>query len=353
VNECHYCCIFANNITNIGYYGKQVAGVFIATSGHINVSNNIIGSAPRAGICINDGYIGGHSIEYNRMWDLCTETADHGAFNSWGRDRYWTELFNHPFVQGVPPFFPAGLVTQDAIFPTVIRNNFITYYTSAQPGNNWGMCFDLDDGSSNYIITENVCVGSNIKIGSTGDIFTVSNNVVVDPIRPMLFWHPMINNYMNLSHNIAYYSRSCCAHRDHPINISTNAMFANNKRKSPFFLAPPTSISTYTISDSYVPDLNPILNPSYADYNLFYYELGGPNFIWTVEKMAGLTFQQWQFSSLNDWNSLLNKDPEFEDLEHENFHVSNTSPALQLGFHNFDYGPQCITGTGYRMNWHR
>jgi hypothetical protein len=49
-----------------------------------------------AGILINDEFCGGHTIEYNYVYDCVKETRDHGPFNSWGRERFWSEIFNHP-----------------------------------------------------------------------------------------------------------------------------------------------------------------------------------------------------------------------------------------------------------------
>lgn len=55
----------------------------------ITVDHNSIYRVPRAGINIGDGTWGGHRITHNDVFDTVLQTGDHGAFNSWGRDRYW------------------------------------------------------------------------------------------------------------------------------------------------------------------------------------------------------------------------------------------------------------------------
>jgi len=53
------------------------------------VRHNSIYRVPRAGITWG-WHLGWASIVDNDVFDTVLETGDHGAFNSWGRDRYWT-----------------------------------------------------------------------------------------------------------------------------------------------------------------------------------------------------------------------------------------------------------------------
>lgn len=78
-----------NLIHDIGLVEKQVAGIQIQVAREINVRHNTIYRVPRAAINIGDGSFGGHVIEYNDAFATVLETSDHGAFNSWGRDRFW------------------------------------------------------------------------------------------------------------------------------------------------------------------------------------------------------------------------------------------------------------------------
>lgn len=76
-------------ITRCGTVEKQSAPVQISMAMDITVRHCTIYDAPRAGINISEGTWGGHVIEHCDVFDTVLETGDHGAFNSWGRDRYW------------------------------------------------------------------------------------------------------------------------------------------------------------------------------------------------------------------------------------------------------------------------
>ena len=161
-------------IHNIGTVEKQVAGVHISLAAYVTVSRNSIYDVPRAGINISEGKWGGHVLEYNDVFLTVQETHDHGAFNSWGRDRYYTknrgEAGNRVAKHGY------DLVKIDMLDKNVIRNN------------RWrcdhGWDIDLDDGSAWYDVYNNVCLSGGIKLRD-GMLRNVYNNV-------------MINNSMNL-----------------------------------------------------------------------------------------------------------------------------------------------------------
>jgi hypothetical protein len=157
-----------NLIHDIGLVDKQAAGVEIAMAARISVDHNSIYQVPRAGINIGDGTWGGHRITYNDVFDTVRETSDHGAFNSWGRDRYW-----HPDRKEMDRRMAAdrSLVALDAIEPVVMwRNRF-------QCEHGWDI--DLDDGSSNYVIEENLLLSGGLKLREGFDR-VVRNNVLVN-----------------------------------------------------------------------------------------------------------------------------------------------------------------------------
>jgi hypothetical protein len=169
-------CVISNNIIrDIGIYGKQTAGVFISMSRRITVSHNTIYEVPRAAVCINDGTWGGHIIEYNDIWETVRETGEHGPFNSWGRDRQWDAESETMDKQAV--FW-------DAMEPVAIRNNRIANYRKSVSAGNWTI--DLDDGSSNYHIYNNLCLGSTLKLRD-GYYRKVENNIFVSPVP--IGWH--------------------------------------------------------------------------------------------------------------------------------------------------------------------
>ena len=162
------CLVDDNLIHSIGEIEKQGAGIQLSMSARITIRNNSIYDLPRAGINVSEGTWGGHLIEGNDVFDTVLETGDHGSFNSWGRDRYW-----HPDRNVMDEFAKEHpqMVFRDATETTVIRNN------------RWrcdhGWDIDLDDGSSNYHIYNNLCQHGGLKLRE-GFARTVENNIMVN-----------------------------------------------------------------------------------------------------------------------------------------------------------------------------
>ncbi|MCL6296156.1 PDZ domain-containing protein [Jejuia spongiicola] len=157
-----------NLIYRIGRIEKQTAGVNISMAMDITVSNNTIYDVPRAGINICDGTWGGHIIEQNDVFNTVLESGDHGAFNSWGRDRFWHP--NRSILDSIVTMYP-NMPKWDAIHQTIIRNNRFRC--------DHGWDIDLDDGSSNYKIYNNVCLNGGLKLRE-GFYRTVENNIMIN-----------------------------------------------------------------------------------------------------------------------------------------------------------------------------
>ncbi len=118
-----YECQARNNlIHDCGAFGKQVAGVYISRAKRMTVAHNLIYNMPRAAICIGDGTWGGHIVEFNHVHDTVRETGDHGPFNAWGRDRYWSLTQSHASYTKNHSL-ETGPVEVDAMEPVVVRNN--------------------------------------------------------------------------------------------------------------------------------------------------------------------------------------------------------------------------------------
>jgi hypothetical protein len=152
----------------LGQVEKQIAGVEISMAMDITVSHNTIYDVPRAGINISEGTWGGHNIEYNDVFNTVLESGDHGAFNSWGRDRYW-----HPDYQvmtGIVKNNPE-LITADVIKTITLHDNRFRC--------DHGWDIDLDDGSGNYHIYNNVCLNGGLKLRE-GFYRTVENNIIIN-----------------------------------------------------------------------------------------------------------------------------------------------------------------------------
>ncbi|MCM2372843.1 right-handed parallel beta-helix repeat-containing protein [Aporhodopirellula aestuarii] len=173
------CLVEDNLMMRCGRIEKQSAGVNVSMSSRIKVRHNTVFDTPRAAINICDGTWGGHVIEWNDCFETVLETHDHGAFNSWGRDRYWHQAGpsgpKHKDKSGKPlisywieddpnsPFW-------DAYQTTTLRHNRM------QCDHGWDI--DLDDGSTNYEIYNNVCLSGGLKTRE-GYKRIVGNNVVL------------------------------------------------------------------------------------------------------------------------------------------------------------------------------
>jgi hypothetical protein len=163
-----YCSVYDNLIHSIGLFEKQVTGVELSMCKSIRVSHNSIYDVPRAGINVSEGTWGGHIIEYNDVFDTVKETGDHGSFNSWGRDRFW-----HPDLDEMKKITAnePSLILADAMATVIIRNNRFRC--------DRGWDIDLDDGSSNYHIYNNLCLNGGIKLRE-GFYRVVENNILVN-----------------------------------------------------------------------------------------------------------------------------------------------------------------------------
>ena len=172
------CRVYDNLIHTIGLFEKQITGVELSMSKDITIAHNSIYDTPRAGINIGDGTWGGHVIEFNDVFYTVKETGDHGSFNSWGRDRFW-----HP-NRGVMNEIAAkdrALILADATATTIIRNNRFRC--------DRGWDIDLDDGSSNYHIYNNLCLNGGIKLRE-GFCRVVENNIMVSNSFHPHVWFP-------------------------------------------------------------------------------------------------------------------------------------------------------------------
>jgi len=249
-------------IHGIGRVERQPAAVQISMAYKIAVRDTSIYDCARAGINISDGTWGGHLIERCDVFDTVLETHDHGSFNSWGRDRYWVS--NHrgvsmPAVQEDP-----ALPFLDAIATTVIRDS------------RWrcdhGWDIDLDDGSSNYDIYNNLMLRGGLKLR--------------EGYRRHAWNNTLVNNTLHA----------------HVWFDDSNDIFRHN------------IVMTHVAAL-----LDPTVRGKMIDQNLF---TGRP------EMNDGHAQFGW------DKNSVV-ADPKFLDPASGDFRVADDSPALTLGFKNF------------------
>ncbi|XMO85369.1 discoidin domain-containing protein [Algibacter sp. AS12] len=171
------CQVDNNLIHNIGTVEKQTAGVHMSLAAYITVSRNSIYDVPRSGINISEGKWGGHILENNDVFLTVQETHDHGAFNSWGRDRYYTK--NRGAAGDRVAKHGYDLVKLDMIAKNIIRNNRFRC--------DHGWDIDLDDGSAWYEVYNNVCLSGGIKLRD-GMLRTVYNNVTINNSMNLHVW---------------------------------------------------------------------------------------------------------------------------------------------------------------------
>jgi len=294
-----YECKSINNlIHDCGVFGKQVAGAYISRAKRITVAHNHIYNMPRAGICIGDGTWGGHLIEFNDVHNCVRETWDHGPFNSWGREGYWCLTHSHGEKSFTFPH-PPGKVKVWAMEPVIIRNNYWHGNVGYLDGG-YRQGIDIDDGSSNFHIYNNVCKGMAISIRE-GAYRTVENNIVIRPVVPFGVHVGYADNHDIIRRNIIV-----------------------------------TDGSVYYMNDTQQD--HPLLEE--INYNVFWHPTPGwksRTFI-TRRPRGSITetysLQQWQQFGY-DTDSIV-EDPMFVDLEGEDYRLRPESPALELGFKNID-----------------
>ncbi len=250
-----------------GRVEKQTAPVEIDMARDITVRHCSIYDTPRAGINIGDGCWGGHVIEFCDIFDTVKETGDHGSFNSWGRDRYWN--LRGVDLNTVTLSTNAELPFLDAVMPVILRHN------------RWrcdhGWDIDLDDGSTQYEIRDNLCLNGGIK-NREGFHRLVENNIMVNNS-----FHPHV--WFGNSHDV----------------FRHNIVFANYR---PIGMKAPWGRE--------------------IDYNL----LQSPG------RTPAEPATQLQSESGRDEHSIM-ADAGFIDPAKGVYRVGGDSPALKLGFHNF------------------
>jgi hypothetical protein len=270
------CRVHNNLMRESGIVGKQTAGVIISMSEEITVSHNTIYNIPRAAICINDGCWGGHVIEFNDAFNTVRESGDHGPFNSWGRDRYWKSSYN-PGRDYEPFAKERSLLDNWKV--THIRNNRFSH----PGGHSWGI--DLDDGSTNYRVYNNLCLGMGVKLRE-GFFRRVENNIIIDGFGGFHVWFPKCDDV-----------------------IARNIIVSDKPYQ--FIQANPREAKQF-------------------DYNLFYTPAGQPRITGVG---APMTIAQWQGRGYDPHSVVA--DPGFMDPENGDYRVQPDSPALKLGFKNF------------------
>ena len=253
-------------IHGIGTVEKQPAGVQISMAQGITVRDSSIYDCARSGINISEGTWGGHLIERCDVFDTVLETHDHGSFNSWGRDRYWRADHNTASQEAVDN--NPDLPFLDAMKTTVIRDS------------RWrcdhGWDIDLDDGSTNYDIYNNLLLARGLKLREGYRRHAWNNITVNNGLHPHVWFKG--------SKDKVYSNIFMAAH--HPARMN-----------------------------------EPYTQDTMVDRNFYFVA----NQQVVINRSKAL-----------DWdNNSAFGDPEFISPEKGNYQVKETSPALETGFKNF------------------
>ena len=293
-----YCLVSNNLMHHIGVYGKQTAGVFIAVTMKNTISNNHIYYVPRAAICINDPFWGGHIVEYNDIHDTVLETEDHGPFNSWGRGRVWCVLHAHGLGDPDRIAHEPGDVETSAKFTNIVRNNRFRDKSKIALGEYENLGIDMDDGSANFHVYNNLCIGVGVQ-NRDGSHRLVENNIFINPQAGISYHVGHVNNQDRFVRNIVVISPKL-------------ENFGNHSGNFYQMLYPPDKGQWVT----------------QVDYNVLYNDSG------PIVATKDYSFEEWREHGL-DRNSVV-ADPLFVDPANGDYRVKPESPALELGFENFD-----------------
>ncbi|MGJ8643544.1 MAG: PDZ domain-containing protein [Luteolibacter sp.] len=252
-------------IHGIGRTERQPAGVQISMAQGITVRDVSIYDTARSGINISEGTWGGHLIERCDVFDTVLETHDHGSFNSWGRDRFWRsdQGTSQKAIDEDPelPFL-------DAMETTTIRDS------RWRCDHGWDV--DLDDGSTNYDIYNNLMLSNGLKLREGFRRHAWNNITVNNGLHPHVWY--------NGSKDQVYSNIFMSPHK--PARMTT----------------PYTKDGTRVDSNFYAADEAAVMK---------------------ISRKLG-----W------DKNSKFG-DPMFVDPANGDFRVKDGSPALEVGFKNF------------------
>jgi hypothetical protein len=286
------CRVYGNLMYDLGRVNKQTAsGVFLSVCEDIRVSHNTIFKCPRSGITVNDGAFGGHLIEHNDVFATVRETGDHGPFNSWGRDRHWQT--RHAGRKKGDQEKSRLLSRLDNHHQTVIRNNRFSHSVGTH---SFGI--DLDDGSSNYHVVNNLTLGCSLKLRE-GFYRIVENNIFVGPFP--------------IGKHVCFEDNQDIFRRNIVVNPTDREAFAGIG-----FI--PSGIAQWNYNLYYSPVGEPVFKPG-TDLKRF------------TEFKENMLLHEWKAAGFD--RDSISADPLFVDPENGDFRVQPDSPALSLGFKNF------------------
>ena len=154
--------VIGNLVHEIGIYGKQVCAYVQSIACQTQLLGNVFFNGPRAGVNLNDGFGGGNLLKNNLIFNMVRETADHGPFNSWDRQPYFTKVGSDGQS--------ASLIPAES---HLTSNFIISNYHTTFP-------IDHDDGSCYYTDRFNLLVYGGCK-NYLGHSKTATDNLYIYP----------------------------------------------------------------------------------------------------------------------------------------------------------------------------
>ncbi|MGZ0712663.1 carbohydrate-binding protein (plasmid) [Coraliomargarita sp. W4R53] len=177
--------IEGNDMSGNGHYEKQTSSINIGMALDVTVRGNTLSDSPRACLNFSDTTWGGHLIQDNDIFDCVSGSGDNGSINAWGRSRFWktgarstsfASLADGVTFMGntggeLTPVQAREMAKLDTIRPITIDHNRFWH------DGDWAI--DLDDGSSQFELTNNLILKGGIKLRDGFDR-TAQNNLVLN-----------------------------------------------------------------------------------------------------------------------------------------------------------------------------
>ncbi len=322
-NKHHY--IKSNEISKVGMFAVNGAGIYLLGSGHNCICNNLIYDTPRYGISLKgaryhcwptdcginkDGRISfdehfdylhtrNNLIQANEIFDAGKNSLDGGGIEAWGPGR-----------------------------GNVADYNLVYNYYNGKPTVNWkGHGIFLDDATHYFTVTNNIVYESG-KQGSDASTFMKSIGIVV---RNNIF--DVTNTHQGAA-NISPYDEPCSdqifmnniVYADPKGGIGEDGAFIENGSCD-------RRVYTYDTTAAKNQNGNYI---KYLDRNIYYNTKGKL----TVSKnnndpSKDIDLKKFIEETGFDSESIIS-DPMFKDPANRNYELLPDSPAFKLGFKNID-----------------
>lgn len=319
----HY--ISNNEISEVGLFAVNGAGLYILGSGHNHIYRNLVSHAPRYGISIKGARYGcwptdcginqdgsipferhwdylhsrNNLIEGNEVYDVGRNSLDGGGIEAWGPGRDNAADYNlvHNFYNGKPTI-------------------------------NWkGHGIFLDDATHYFQVTNNIVYESGTQ-GADASTFMKSIGIVV---RNNIF--DVTNTHQGAA-NISPYNEPCWDQR-----FVCNIVYADPKggigEDGQFVPGGSLDRRMYTYDQTASAGWDqPVLRE--MDYNLYWNTSGG-YLVSTnnTDPSADVPLDDFIREMGVDRHSVV-ADPLFVDAPNRNYTLKKESPAFQLGFKNID-----------------